>query len=163
MRRLAAVAFVAFGLTADGAQARDLVVNRTDDAASDGQCTTAPGGCSLRDAFAVATSADRIVISAGTYNLVNNSLPLNGRTVVGAGARSTIIDAQAFSKVFYATGGSNSVSGLTMRNGKGDSEVGLDLPRGGAIFLEQGSLTLTGVTITGNTANTAGQIGRAHV
>jgi hypothetical protein len=90
---------------------------------------------------------------------VNNSLPLNGRTVVGAGARSTIIDAGAFSKVFYATGGTNSVSGLTMRNGNGDSEVGLGLPRGGAVFVEQGSLTLTNVTVSGSTAASADQGG----
>src|SRR5262245_52264288 len=104
MRRIAAVAFVAFGLTADGAQASDFVVNRLVDDAADGQCSTAANGCSLRDAIAAAGPADRVVLPAGTINLLQNSIPLAGENVVGAGARSTIIDAQAFSKAFYATG-----------------------------------------------------------
>src|SRR5262249_46413017 len=72
------------------------------------------------------------------------------------GAQVTVIDGnQAGSVVLFVSGeGSQSVlSGFTLRNGKASGSPGL---RGGGIRIENSSPTITGNTITNNTAGDGG-------
>ncbi len=159
MRRFLAIAIVAFGVIAAPASARDLVVNTTADPATpDNSCTTVAGGCTIRDALDDATATDRVIVPSGTYNLTQGPLQLVSRTIVGAGARSTIIDAGGAAKALYVTGGTNQVSGVTLRNGGG---VAIQAPAaGGAVLVTSTfaptNLTLTGVTVSGSHSSSEG-------
>src|SRR3954466_2450984 len=83
-------------VTPASAEAFTYVVNTTADVAPPGACDPQPGGCTIRDAFTLATGADTIALPAGTFNINPNpgfgELDLTGASVIGAGARSTIID-----------------------------------------------------------------------
>jgi hypothetical protein len=151
--RLAIAALVAFGLTTAPALATDYVVNTNVDPVSpDLTCTPEPGGCPLRDALDDAGPGDRVIVPANTYSLAQNG-PLNpvNDTIVGAGARTTIIDAGGVGKVIEALQGNTSVSGVTLRNGGGQSQAN---GNGGAVLVQPGfsptSLTLTNVTVSGS-------------
>ena len=75
------------------AQAADLIVNTTADPISGhGVCTTDPQGCTLRDAVTDAGPTDVVRVPAGIYGLTQGPLEPIGDTIVGAGARTTIID-----------------------------------------------------------------------
>ena len=86
------------------------------------KCT--PGDCSLRGAIASAdegAGGDTVLVPAGTYKLNNGLLALTkGVQIVGAGASTTVIDAQTLSGIFSvpAATGPISISGLTLENGK---------------------------------------------
>ena len=144
------------------------------------QCVAAvetPKKCTLRAAIQAADnqpSATGVTINvpAGVYKLtvmdptatatylyVNNPGPLN---IVGAGASSTTVDANFTDRAFFLTNGGVTISGLTIANG---SSGGLGhvsscpspgsisgSPDGGAIYLQNGSLTLQDDVITGNIA-----------
>jgi hypothetical protein len=157
-RSVIALVVVALGLSASPAYA-DKVVNTLGDAGTGG-CTAAE--CTLREAVIDATGpTDPVIVPAGTYNLTQGPLQLVGRTIAGAGARTTIIDAGGTAKVFDVTDGSNSASGVTLRNGGGSTPVNQGPNTGGAVLLRQGSfapasLTLTNVTVSGSTSTSAG-------
>src|SRR3954468_15888566 len=159
MRRVLAATIVAFPLVAAPAQATDFVVNTNSDPASpDNSCTSNAGGCALRDAVDDAGPADRVIVPANTYNLTQGPLLPAGDNIVGAGARTTIIDAGGTAKVLYVTAGSNQVSRVTMRNGGG---VAVQAPAaGGAVLVTStfapASLTLTDVTVSGSHSSAAG-------
>jgi hypothetical protein len=105
--------------------------------------------------------ADTLTVPAGTYNLsiagtgeeaattgdldITDDLTLNG-----AGAASTIIDGNALDRVFDFIAGTSELSGVTVRNGNTNSN-------GGGI-LNHSNLTLSDLTISGNTANHGGGI-----
>ena len=132
-----------------------------------GACATSgTGTCSLRDAVLYANAHAGTVISvpAGTYTLTLPSTCTNNdancgdlnltadMTISGAGAASTIIQASAtdssagIDRVFRIDGGTATISGVTVRNGK-PSDGG----NGGGIFLTaNGLLTLNNVTVSGN-------------
>jgi hypothetical protein len=130
------------------------------------------GDCSLRQAIDASNGTatdDTINVPAGHYTL---TIPLSGGdddatgdlninkaagsvTIVGAGARSTTVDATGLGdRVFRIDAGSASISGLTITGGSppanstglGNGEVG----DGGGIQ-NNGTLTLSDSTVTGNT------------
>jgi uncharacterized repeat protein (TIGR01451 family) len=110
--------------------------------------------------------ADTITVPAGTYTLtLGNSgeddaaegdLDITETlTIIGAGARTTIIDGNANDRIFHvpANVGSLTLSDMTLRNGNADGNDG------GAILNSDNTVTLTDVTLTGNSA--AGKKGGA--
>src|SRR3954464_8297905 len=114
MRRLLTITVLALGVFATPAYA-DKFVNTTVDPGTGG-CT--PSECTLREAVVDSTGpSDPVIVPAGTYNLTQDALQLAGRTIIGAGARSTFIDGGGSNKVLYVTGATNQVSGVTLRNG----------------------------------------------
>lgn len=140
---------------------------------SDGSCLD--GDCSLRDAIAVATSGDRVLVPAGTYTLTLDELePLVAMEIIGAGAQQTIIDADNNSKVFLIDGTfAVTLANLTATNGSatgsgrggGVHSIGADLTilncvvsnssafNGGGVVGDSGSLFIDGSAIVDNLAD----------
>lgn len=154
-------------LTVSTAQAATITVTTTADEVN------SDGDCSLREAIIAAntntatdacpagspTGSDTIILPAGTYELTlaglseNNArtgdLDLNSSlTIAGAGRSNTIIDANGLDRVFHITLTDGvQLSDLTITGGDpGAAEVG------GGIWLVAGTLTLTNLRITANTA-----------
>lgn len=142
-----------------------------DDDTSDGICHTKDGTCTLRAAVMQANKASgigaTIMLPAGNYVLVlpalgggdedgdlNLTMPASGNPVigiVGAGAASTIVDANQIDRVFAIDAGRTvSMSGITVQNGYAGPDG-----RGGGIF-NAGTLFLDHVTLTGNQAGNDG-------
>jgi CSLREA domain-containing protein len=131
--------------------------------ADDGDGTCTDTKCTLRDAIAFASAGATITFSVtGTITLAQGHLAiLKNLTISGPGADQLAVDGNLSSREFfvsYAPGTSAQaadvkVSGLTMRNGFD----ALD-PVGGGIKHSGGTLTLTGVTISGNSASLGGGI-----
>src|SRR5438093_12083577 len=172
----------------------DTTADVVDALAGDGICATATGACSLRAAVQESRSLlgpDTIILPSGIYSLTiagagNNSatsgdLDISEElTIVGAGARTTIIDGNRLDRVFDIRNPVPvSISGVTIRNGlapgTGDGGgiatvsgpltlrdvafVGDSAGRnGGAIFVSGGSTVLTDVAVIGNSAGDAGGI-----
>jgi CSLREA domain-containing protein len=156
--------------------AATFTVNSQDDLADaapgDGNCiSTGPGVCTLRAAIMEANAlagADTIEVPAGLYVLTKSGNDANNGsagdldissdvTIVGAGARTTIIDgdgALSEDRVFDIgpLGAANvSISGVTIRNGHAGGATGPDSENGGGIQQISGTfLTLTDVIVTGN-------------
>jgi hypothetical protein len=66
--------------------------------------------CSLRDAVSIAaTTAETVVLPAGTYRLTLDNVTLTGVTIQGAGARTTVINGTNTVRAFRVTGGVNAV------------------------------------------------------
>lgn len=154
---------------------QSFTVNSTqdliDDNTSDSLCHTAANTCTLRAAVMQANRSPgegaTIHLPAGTYTLTispsgargddNGDLdlvtPASGNpviSIVGAGAASTIIDANFKDRAFYVhTGRTAAISGVTIRNGYAGFAV--DISDGGGIR-NDGTLTVSGSTISGNTA-----------
>ncbi|WP_432076389.1 choice-of-anchor Q domain-containing protein [Streptomyces wuyuanensis] len=155
-------------------------VDSTEDAvdanASDGVCRTATGTCTLRAAVMAANTrpGSTIELPAARYRLTIPPNPdhLNGRTadpttgdlnilepttVLGAGARKTIIDANHIDRVFRM-GADASLSDLTITGGDAKQrEVPITDPGGGGIANSK-KMTLRRVTVTGNRAGYGGGI-----
>jgi hypothetical protein len=158
------------------ALAEVIVVNDTADPIPDnGLC--AQGTCTLREAVDQAQNDDSVSVPAGTYVLALGELSLDGDTINGAGARSTIIDGANEDRVMSAdtSGGvPSTISGVTIRGGVSGAAgggiyavgtvnvnnshvVGNTAPSGGGIFLPSGGvLTMVGSTVAGNTASGTG-------
>jgi hypothetical protein len=120
----------------------------------DGLCQSAPGSCTLRAAVMQANTISgqgtQIVLPAGTYTLtrpatgangpdtgdLNLTTPANGNPVVtisGAGATTTIIDANGLDRAFYIHSDRRaSLSGVTIQNGYIEDTDGS--ASGGGIF-----------------------------
>jgi CSLREA domain-containing protein len=133
-----------------------FVVTTTADSADanpgDGVCADASSACSLRAAVMEADTFNGstvITLPAGTYTLSQGELQVTKNIVIdGAGARSTIVDQAATARVFEVDSGSTSlITGITITGGSADIGGGV------RVF---GTLGLTDVTITGNTASTSG-------
>jgi|SRR5579859_2622609 len=139
-------------------------LDKIDDNVGDGNCHTATGTCTLRAAVMeadVATNAGGaiIVVPAGIYSLTipytgtdganNGDLNLTAGQpivirIVGAGAASTIIDANQNDRVLTVDAGRTVViSGITLRDGAVSASYG-------AGILNQGTLTLDHTTFSGN-------------
>lgn len=123
---------------------------------------TVPGGAAgqLRKLINDASPSDTIVIPAGTITLTGaarENLNASGDlditknlTIQGAGASATIIDGNNIDRVFHILpGASVAISGLTIRGGLAPIEF---LTRGGGIFNEDGTLSVTDCIISDNTS-----------
>jgi hypothetical protein len=139
---------------------------------TDGLCRTAAGTCTLRAAVMQANTISgqgtQINLPAGTYTLtrpataangpdtgdLNLTTPANGNPVItisGAGAATTIIDANGLDRVLaIAAGRTATFSGLTVRNGFHHNPGGR--AEGGGIY-NTGELALEKVAIRDNTAS----------
>ncbi|MEA2374286.1 MAG: hypothetical protein QOD53_749, partial [Thermoleophilaceae bacterium] len=148
-------------------------VTTTADQADAGACGPGDAGCSLREAIVAANTApsdDTVVVPAGNYVLTrtgsgeNNGLvgdldvkPNGKLTIVGAGARTTVIDANQIDRVIDVLDDSvMDVSGVTITGGFAPGQFG-----GGVSVSGGGSSTLTTVTVTdaavvGNEADQGG-------
>lgn len=143
-----------------------FVVNSTTDSVDvlpgNGVCLTSAGTCTLRAALQESNAmagSNTVELPAGTYTL---SLPGQGGVsqgdlniagsvrILGAGAASTRIDgngARLNTRIFLVESGSLQVQDVTLQNG-GSQNV----PVGGGIRLDAGSVFLTRVVMTGNEA-----------
>jgi hypothetical protein len=116
------------------AAADTLQVTTTDDA----------GAGSLRDVIGAANAGDTIHVPAGTYLLSSHLQILKPLTILGDGARSTVLDAQSHSRIFTVSSPAL-IGGLTLTHG---SEA-----FGGAIDADA-PLTLNDDAIIANAATT---------
>jgi hypothetical protein len=78
-------------------------------------------------------------------------------TISGAGARETTISGTDQSRVFNISGGTVSISGVTVTGGDGVDAPGGTARSGGGILLDGGTLTLADSTVTGNQTMGAGE------
>jgi CSLREA domain-containing protein len=173
-----ALTVTALGLAAAPVSAATVVVNTTTDQAL-GSCSSS---CSLRDAVATANPGDTVQVPAGHYVLtLGDIISETSLTIVGAGARSTVLDGNGASRIFQFpnSGGTQAVEldDLSLINGLAATpdvrnrilvggaltgKASLTLRRcrlagnqalvGGAVYA-LGDLTIDQCTITGNTAN----------
>jgi predicted outer membrane repeat protein len=143
--------------------AATFTVNTSSDTVHVGGCSSDPA-CSLRDAVIAANASaedDTIEIPAGTYTLTitgcgeiqSQTGDLNIRnsshttTIVGAGARSTIVDGGGIDRVFDAET-ATAMSGITITGGV-TVQSGCNGYRGAGIW-GSGALGLTDVAVVGN-------------
>ena len=142
----------------DPPQVSPFTVTKTGDS-SDGLCGVSD--CSLREAIASGDSGDAIVIPTGVYTLSLGTELLvdQNLALTGAGSGDTIIQAaassaDATSRVFNIPTGKNvAISGVTVQNGNASGPFPADL--GGGI-VNQGTLTLTNSTVSGNSSRIGG-------
>lgn len=150
--RAAFIAAFLITLMVSPASAATFTVNTTGDA-GDGTCDAT---CTLRDAIVAANvdaTADTVTVPAGTFTLGGAQLTINKSvTINGAGATSTIIDANHASRVFNITAGPTVVmTDLTAANGDTNGSVG-----GAGMMVDDSSVTLQRVRITGSTSSDVG-------
>ncbi len=186
------VAAALVGSKPAGVHAATFLVNgatdEVDASPGDGACATAGDVCTLRAAVQEANETpgrDTITVPAGTYTLTiagdhedaaaQDDLDiLEDLTINGAGQATTFVDGGGFTRIFdiIPTDVDVDISGLTVRNGMAptigggiDNHANLTLtdvtitgntgPKGGGIS-NRGDLTLTRVTLNGNTAPSGG-------
>ena len=124
---------------------------------------SAPGfACpSVRSALIAARdnldASDRVQLAAGTYVVSQGELPLSdGVLLVGAGARSTTIDANGTSRVLALPDAATAtVAGAAIQDGYALSDSGGNI-------LNEGVLTLSEVWLTEGLADNEGGCGRQH-
>ena len=158
---LVACAALALALFAPAAgQAATFTVNTTADTTVGGGCTT-EAACSLRDALAAASASadpeDVVVVPEGAYPVDLGELQTSGTgalTIRGAGARTTVIDAQGKSRVFNVAGDKVTIEGVTVTGGVAPEGLGGAVPGdgGGILAYEAEELVLNAVNVSGNTA-----------
>ncbi len=158
------VAVLALG--AAGASAT-ITVNTTKDETISGD-----GSCSLREAIETASgnpSADcagaspsgqtTIEVPAGDYRLsLGSELAADSQIAIvggGADASQTVIDAALHSRVLL-TGGTVTLSRLTITGGRAGAGAAGQPGQGGGGILNTGLLTLTNVALSGNAAGAGG-------
>ena len=144
----------------------DTTADVVDALPGDGACATSTGACSLRAAVQESRAlagGDTIILPSGLYVLTiagagNNSatsgdLDISEElTILGAGARTTIIDGNRLDRVFDVRNPVPVIiSGVTIRNGAVPG-----LGDGGGIATVNGPLTLTDVALVGNSAGRNG-------
>ena len=134
------------------ARAADLTVGTTADG-DDGECVA---DCTLREAVGLIASPDRVILPAGNYSVsLGDPILVEDDTILGAGARSTIIDAASTSRVLFVGDLTVArISGVTVTGGSGLGNPGSS-GGGGGITVE-GTLTLTDSTVSGNESPTVG-------
>ncbi len=115
---------------------------------------SANGFTSFREAIALATAGDTIVLGAGTYNLTIDTLEISKNlTITGTDARSTIIDGSALGKRVFELQGTSVVtmSSMTIQGGNEGS--------GGGIYVNDSSvLNLSDALLRNNTSDDGGAI-----
>ncbi len=127
------------------ARAADVVVNSLADTM--GVCTMRGTLC-LREAITAAGSGGTITFSVtGTIILNRGTLVVsNPVTITGPGAALLIVNANGAVRVFSVPAtGNSAMTGLTITGGASSN--------GGGLYVGGGTMTLTGVTVRGNTAS----------
>jgi hypothetical protein len=106
-------------------------------------CKSAQHACkTIGHAIALASSGDTVKVAASTYKEnLTIGISLN---ILGANARTTIVDGNQSRTVFTISSGVVLLSGLTIQNG---SAAGGYV---GGIYDDEGTLTVSNCTITGN-------------
>jgi hypothetical protein len=159
----------------------DSTLDEPDADINDGVCSSTPSGkCTLRAAVMQANVVNvdtTIQVPAGVYTLtippvlqdgpetgdLNLTTPASDSpviSIVGAGADSTIIDGNGTDRVMSIDfGRTASISGVAIRNGY---VSGVGGSGGGGGIYNNGSLTVSGSTLTGNHASTGGGIYDIH-
>jgi len=149
------------------------VLDQPDDLTAPGTCHTAAGNCTLRAAVMQANRTSglgaTILLPAGLYSLtipaagadsdesgdLNLTMPSSGNpviTLIGAGAGTTIIDANQLDRVLTVDEGRTvSVSGVTLRNGYYPAA-------GGGAIENVGTLTLAESTISDSQSGYGGGV-----
>lgn len=145
----------------DGDAAATLVVDNISDNAALNQCTAAADDCSLRGALSIANDGDTISFAlppglapaANVITLGGSELLISSDvTISGPGADQLTIDGGGSSRVMSLIDVTANISGLTLSGGNG---IGANFGgSGGALLSVNGTLTLDGVRVTGNTAVT---------
>ncbi len=120
---------------ADGADGRNSLREAIADAA------LLPGPQTITfDPADFGTTPRTITLTLGALTLTDTATI----TISGPGANLLTVSGNDASQVFEIEDGSAAISGLTVNGGQGD--------RGGGLLNQGGTLSLTGVTISGNTA-----------
>ena len=140
------------------ANAATFTVDSTADAPDanpgDGVCDDGAGNCTLRAAIEEANAlvgADTITFPAGTYTLTGGEFDItDDLTITGAGPATTFVDGGLLARVILISSVTVDISGVTIQNGATGS-------LGGGIF-NGGTLELTNVTVSGNSALGGGGI-----
>lgn len=135
-------------------RAAEFTVNEPADT-DDGACEDAPGDCSLREAISAASASpghDTITIPAGTYGLTTGALVITSNlTITGTGV-VTIDGSVANDRVFDISNSAVvTISNVIITNGVSPSNE-----NGGGIRSQSSTLTITGTTVTSNTADRDG-------
>lgn len=142
--------------------AATFTVNTTAD--GPGECAVAGATCTLRGALSAATGGEpgtnTVVVPAGTYNLSEGELTIGafaGGTVsvVGAGARKTIVNAGGASRVLQTEAATTVIEGLTLTGGAATELGGEEFAGDGGgllVYDSAESAILRGVSVSGNTA-----------
>jgi uncharacterized repeat protein (TIGR01451 family) len=117
--------------------------------------TSDSGAGSLRAAIASASAGETITLEAGDYEVTSAELGIDKNlTIVGAGARHTIIDAKrTHHGLFEINGGAVTIEKVKIT---GAEQLG---GAGGGIDLEGGSVTLDEVEVTADSVSTGGDGG----
>jgi hypothetical protein len=136
-------------------------------------CRSPQTACStIQHAISLASTGDSIRVASAIYR--ENLLSVNGLTIVGAGAQTTIIDGQGLNRVM-STAGRVFLVGLTIRDGHtrflggGIYNSGIlslnncivsgnqaGVQGGGILNAQTGTITITNSTISDNTASSSG-------
>ncbi|MGZ6266717.1 MAG: hypothetical protein ACXWN4_07415, partial [Candidatus Limnocylindrales bacterium] len=117
--------------------------------------TNDSGPGSLRQAIAEAPSGETIIVPSGTYTLSSKELKIEkSLTISGQGSGSTTVRAGGAFRVLHVAGAGNNVtiSDFTIRDGDPKGPI----VEGGGIFISGSTLTLSGVNVTNNVADTNG-------
>lgn len=132
-----------------------------DDTTND--CSALASPCkTITHALTQAVANDTISVAAGTYNLaLGETFPLViavNLTLTGAGAPTTIIDATGANTrvITVNVGVTAAISGVTITGG-GVSCIGSCIVTGAGL-LNNGTLTLTASTVSGNTASATASV-----
>ncbi|MEU6808041.1 choice-of-anchor Q domain-containing protein [Streptomyces sp. NPDC046831] len=165
---------------APAADPAEFVVDTTSDAVdadpSDGRCRTASGACSLRAAVMAANArpGSTVTLPPGHYRLTippdprliigDHPDPTTGdlnvdapTTIQGAGARSTVIDADHLDRVFRLRADTR-MSDVTITGGRAKQRELPFTDTGGGGIANAGHLTLRRVAVTGNSAGYGGGV-----
>jgi hypothetical protein len=113
------------------------------------------GAGSLRAALAAAKEGDTVVVPALTVSLTSGQLLIDkSLTLVGAGARSTVLSGGNHVRVLDVEKGTASISGVTISGGDGKVTSVSGEADGGGLLVESGAaVTLADSTVTGNVIN----------
>ncbi|MDD3754132.1 MAG: hypothetical protein PHQ17_06210, partial [Methanobacterium sp.] len=133
------------------------VNNQTGNDTWDGQSDTWNGTSgpklSIRSATEAVTSGGTVNIADGIYKGSDNrDITIDkDMTITGQSQTSTIIDGENANRIFYINNGITAfIQNLTIQNGRITSNSG------GAIYNDQGNLTVTNCTFNNNAANNDG-------
>jgi hypothetical protein len=113
------------------------------------------GAGSLRAALAAAKEGDTVVVPALTVSLTSGQLLIDkSLTLVGAGARSSVLSGGNHVRVLDVEKGTVSISGVTITGGDGKVTSAGAEEDGGGLLVESGAtVTLADSTVTGNRVN----------